>query len=53
MSPDKIKKLCENWLPKAEAAEKKTADDKRLIAALKWIQSKESATQEPADDIAY
>jgi hypothetical protein len=42
---DAVTKLLDNWLPKAEANPKPTADDKRLIAALNEAKSLlESAT---------
>jgi hypothetical protein len=38
LDPDAIEKIVANWLPKHEANEKPTADDKRLAAALKLAQ---------------
>ena len=45
LSEEQVKKLLENWLPQARTAQKTTADDRRLIAALTEV---ESALVEPA-----
>lgn len=39
LDAEAVTKLIENWLPKAEANPKPTADDRRLMAALKEAQS--------------
>lgn len=54
LSNEQLEDIYTKWLPRVESADKKTADDQRLIAALKkW---KESQTASPAaeqDDVAY
>jgi len=45
-----IEKLCGNWLPKAEAMAKPTADDTRLIAALKKAQAELSEGTEAEEE---
>lgn len=51
VAPEQVKALIDNWLPSAKASDKKTADDKRLIAALEWWQSKEKTAED--DNITY
>lgn len=55
LTEDSIGKLIEHWLPKAKSAQKQTADDKRLIAALEWYQEKfaTQASDTESDDIPY
>jgi hypothetical protein len=43
LAPEQVQALADNWLPTAKANAKPTADDKRLIAALEWWISKQSA----------
>lgn len=52
LSEERIKKLCENWLPTMKASPKTTADDRRLIAALEWWQSEQTKTAVPVPDDA-
>lgn len=58
LTEEAITALIEHWLPKAKAAEKQTADDKRLIRGLDWYQDRfkqaELAQQDlEQDDIPY
>lgn len=50
LSIDQVQALAENWLPAAKANAKQSADDKRLIAALEWWESKQ---EKVADDVNY
>lgn len=51
LSPDQVAKLCEMWVPEVLKKEKQTADDKRLLAALKWYDETHRAKTE--DDVPY
>lgn len=58
LTEESITSLIENWLPKAKAEAKQTADDKRLIAALIWYQEKFEADEKAQiekeqDDLNY
>lgn len=55
LTEEAIGKLIEHWLPKAKTAQKQTADDKRLIAALEWYQERfaTQAADTDADEIPY
>ena len=50
LSPAQAQALIEHWLPTAKANVKPTADDKRLIAALEWLQAQE---QQEEDNVPY
>lgn len=52
LSPEQVNALITNWLPKAKANAKPTADDKRLIAALEAWQAANATTTED-DNIPY
>ena len=58
LTEEAITALIEHWLPKAKAAEKQSADDKRLIRGLDWYQDRfkqaELAQEQlEQDDIPY
>jgi hypothetical protein len=50
LAAEQVQALVVNWLPGAKANPKPLADDKRLMAALKWWQT---AREKQEDNIPY
>lgn len=51
LSVSQVRRIVEQWLPVAKQKATPTADDKRLIAALEWWQSRQRAAED--DNIPY